>query len=222
MSQSRSLQRTLLTVVTATAAMTLVGVAAAEPAFTSLVPNTSACTTCHTSPPAFNAFGEDVAANLSGGEPDWSALWDLDSDGDGQSNGEELGDPCGDWAPGETPARTTDVSAPGDASDTSSDPNTPACTTGGGGASTGSGGGAMSGGGETSVPGVGGTPGSYGGEGGQGDIGSSDDGGNDGGCSCRTAGGSAPVPGGGSALVGLFALLWIRRRRLAPGVRDGS
>ena len=73
------------------------------------------------------AFGNDVRSTLSGGLPDWSALYALDSDGDGQSNGEELGDPCGDWTFGDTPARQTDISAPGDSDDLSADPQTPGC-----------------------------------------------------------------------------------------------
>ncbi len=62
----------------------------------------------------------------AGNGVDWSALYDLDSDGDGQSNGEELGDPCGEWDGGAAP-RTTDISNPGLVEDTSADPNTPAC-----------------------------------------------------------------------------------------------
>lgn len=39
----------------------------------------------------------------------------MDSDGDGLTNGFELGDPCGVWKEGATPAYTTDISHPGNA-----------------------------------------------------------------------------------------------------------
>ena len=48
-------------------------------------------------------------------------VWDecicrADSDGDGKSNGEELGDPECVWKPGQAPARTTDITHPGNSS----------------------------------------------------------------------------------------------------------
>ena len=103
----------------------------ARPTFPTEVPNGSVynCLTCHTQAaggPSWNDFGLDVRANLSGGFPDWAAVYDMDSDGDGQTNGEELGDPCGDWTGGAAP-RTTDISAPGNSDDTSADPSTPDC-----------------------------------------------------------------------------------------------
>lgn len=209
MRRAFSVHRSLSTALAAATVVTLSGVAAAQPPFVNLVPNASDCTTCHTSPPQFNAFGMDVAANLSGGEPDWSAVWNLDSDGDGQTNGEELGDPCGVWTVGDTPARTTDISAPGDANDTSADPNTPSCTTGSGGSMTGGGGensgtgGSMTGGGGDSAVGMAG----------DGALGAGDNGGDSGGCSCTTVGGTSPTSAAWAGLSALFALAWLRRRR---------
>ncbi len=158
------------------------------------VPNggVNSCATCHEGAPALNSFGTDIAVSLSGGAPDWVALWDLDSDSDGQTNGEELGDPCGDWTEGDTPGRTTDISNPGDSTDTSADPNTPAC------------GGAGGGGGSTSS-GVGGDSGSSSGTAPPADTTEDDSG-------CST---SAASNGSGIAALGLLglALLLGRRRR---------
>lgn len=78
----------------------------------SLAPQGSGCITCHFSAGGAgsrNDFGEDVNATLNGG-PDWSALFNLDSDGDGYTNGQELGDPDGTWTPG---SAASFVSAPG-------------------------------------------------------------------------------------------------------------
>jgi len=105
--------------------------ASAIPVYVDQLPNGSEnrCGTCHVSAAgggARNAFGTDAENNKDNGAIDWAAIYDLDSDGDGQTNGEELGDPCGEWTSG-TPARTTDISNPGDDQDTSADPNTPSC-----------------------------------------------------------------------------------------------
>ena len=59
--------------------------------------------------------------------PDWSALYLLDSDGDGQTNGQELGDPCGTWVRGEPAPREADISNPTDETVVSADPASPAC-----------------------------------------------------------------------------------------------
>jgi hypothetical protein len=72
------------------------------------IPNNPAqCLTCHASfgGSARDAFGLDVEATMTGGSVssanvDWSAIFDLDSDGDGFTNGEELGDPNGTWTIG--------------------------------------------------------------------------------------------------------------------------
>ncbi|MCP4504092.1 MAG: hypothetical protein GY822_29555 [Deltaproteobacteria bacterium] len=105
--------------------------AQARSAFIGDVPNGSAasCGTCHVASNSGgprNAFGQDVEDNLNNDAPDWAAIYDLDSDGDGQTNGAELGDPCGTWTGGTAP-RTSDISKPGDQSDQSADPNTPNC-----------------------------------------------------------------------------------------------
>lgn len=77
--------------------------ASARRAYLSGVPNTDmvgSCGTCHVAPGGSgprNAFGLDVQANLDGG-PDWGAVYDIDSDGDGFTNGEELCDADGSWA----------------------------------------------------------------------------------------------------------------------------
>lgn len=46
-------------------------------------------------------FGMDVNRTLSNNNVVWSAIWNLDSDGDGFSNGLELGDPGGTWRTGQ-------------------------------------------------------------------------------------------------------------------------
>lgn len=82
--------------------------AAARSNFVGKLPNVSACGQCHINPGGgngWNAFGLDVRANLTNGSPDWSKVFDKDSDGDGYTNGVELGDPDGDgtkdadWTP---------------------------------------------------------------------------------------------------------------------------
>lgn len=76
----------------------------AKGTFLSQIPNAPAsCSTCHitTQPvPSWNDFGLDVQANLASEKPDWAAVCNLDSDGDGASNGEELGDPDCLWTTG--------------------------------------------------------------------------------------------------------------------------
>ncbi|MBL90672.1 MAG: hypothetical protein CMH56_02530, partial [Myxococcales bacterium] len=95
--------------------------AQAYSSYMSRIPNTpNSCNTCHSygggSPR--NAFG----LAFDGNGLVWSdALANADSDSDGQSNGEELGDPCGIWSQGETPARSNDLSNPGDVGSTSVD-----------------------------------------------------------------------------------------------------
>ncbi len=59
-------------------------------------------------------FGRDAEA--SGRSPTWSALFELDSDGDGLTNGEELGDPEGLWSIGD-PNPAGDISDPNDPND---------------------------------------------------------------------------------------------------------
>lgn len=87
------------------------------------------CVACHQqmNDPSLNLFGQDVKAGFVGGLPNWAALFDLDSDGDGQTNGEELGDPCGTWRKGRTPPRTTNISNPGRATSLSATPKVPEC-----------------------------------------------------------------------------------------------
>ncbi len=97
--------------------------------YVSELPNApNGCNTCHTNGGGSprNDFGLDAEDNIVGGAVDWSALFSLDSDGDGQTNGQELGDPCGTWTDGDAP-RTTDLSDPADSGDTSADPDTPSC-----------------------------------------------------------------------------------------------
>jgi hypothetical protein len=79
--------RSLSAALVATGLATLSGVAAAEGTYCGSTPNGGGCDTCHTTPPQLNDFGAD----MGGGEPDWSVLWNLDSDADGQANGEEPG-----------------------------------------------------------------------------------------------------------------------------------
>ncbi|XP_065181459.1 DBH-like monooxygenase protein 2 homolog [Sycon ciliatum] len=59
---------------------------------------------------ARNRFGLDFLAE---GRAWTMALCRNDSDGDGQSNGEELGDPDCVWTPGQTAARTVNITHPG-------------------------------------------------------------------------------------------------------------
>jgi uncharacterized protein (TIGR03382 family) len=90
----------------------------------SQIPNNPAeCLTCHArfGGSARDAFGEDVEANLVGdpissADVDWTAIFDLDSDGDGFTNGEELGDPNGTWTPA-MPSPPGPFYDPGDADD---------------------------------------------------------------------------------------------------------
>ena len=67
-----------------------------------------------------NSFG---TAFQAAGYSWTNGLCNADSDGDGVSNGQELGDPSCVWTSGATPARTTQISNPGDAASTPS--NTP-------------------------------------------------------------------------------------------------
>ena len=64
------------------------------------VPNGTeySCNLCHTAGGGSprNNFGMQVEDTLDGENVDWSAVFDLDADGDGATNGEELGDPDGD------------------------------------------------------------------------------------------------------------------------------
>ena len=108
----------------------------AKSTFPNYIPNAyvstaqGSCTNCHRSPEGgdtLTLFGQDVYATLEGRRPDWSALYYLDSDGDGQTNGQELGDPCGAWIRGEPAPRDTDISNPTDATLISADPATPVC-----------------------------------------------------------------------------------------------
>lgn len=92
----------------------------AKPAFVGSVPNgsTLSCNTCHVagSPKSVrNDFGIDVDQTLKGGMPDWPALCELDSDGDGATNGEELQDMLCEWVSGANPGCSALVTAPGDA-----------------------------------------------------------------------------------------------------------
>ncbi|AKT39045.1 hypothetical protein [Chondromyces crocatus] len=69
------------------------------------------------------AFGElfvNQGANPDNAFALWLNLSREDTDGDQVTNGVELGDPCGEWTREEEPERTTDISNPGDASDTTS------------------------------------------------------------------------------------------------------
>jgi hypothetical protein len=99
----------------------IAGDAWAYSSFVAKIPNgsTNSCATCHEGSPSagvFNPFGtafKDAGTN-------WTpALAEADSDGDGETNGTELGDPCGEWTVGAQPARTTDISSPGDAASVS-------------------------------------------------------------------------------------------------------
>ena len=125
-----------LTITFLLATGTLAFNANAKSTFPNYIPNASVstaqgpCTNCHRDPSGgdtLTLFGQDVYATLEGRRPDWSALYSLDSDGDGQTNGQELGDPCGTWIRGEPAPRETDISNPTDAALTSLDPATPVC-----------------------------------------------------------------------------------------------
>jgi len=133
------------------------GPAMASTGFQNALPNgaVKSCDNCHTIAPTRNSFGDEI--NAIKGQPQsqwWPAVRAKDTDGDGQTNGEEMGDPCGTWAVGQTPPRTTDISNPGNAQDTSADPKTPTCpgsttSSGAGGA-----GGAAGAGGSTNASGA--------------------------------------------------------------------
>jgi hypothetical protein len=179
-----------------TAALALAPAAAwARDRFPGFVPNGNVhgCATCHVDPAgggARNAFGRDVGASLAGSVPDWTALFDLDSDGDGQTNGQELGDPCGRWRPREAPDRTTGISLPGNAASLASNPE--ACGAGGAGGSGGAGGVAAGG------------SGGFDDEGEDLDDGERDDAGGAGGCASA---------GGGVGPWALLAAGWFLARR---------
>ncbi len=123
----------LLSALACIASMTSAAVASARSTYPGRIPNGTAadeqrggCITCHESAlggDARNVFGVDVDGTLSGGLPDWAALCGIDSDDDGQSNGQELGDPQCVWTLGAAPARTANISRPGDASTKSADPS---------------------------------------------------------------------------------------------------
>jgi len=107
--------------------LVVAGIALARPYFPGLNPvpnlanvpgNSTACQTCHVDAGGgapLNAFGLTVQANLSAShEPDWSKIYNIDSDGDGFSNGLELGDPMGLWRPGQiNPGSPSAVTHPG-------------------------------------------------------------------------------------------------------------
>lgn len=89
----------------------------ARPFRAAQVPNGNrfGCLTCHFNPTggAVNSFGYDVSLRLVGGNVNWSAVCDLDSDGDEYTNGEELGDPECSWVEGASDPSGT-LTAPGD------------------------------------------------------------------------------------------------------------
>lgn len=95
------------------------------------VPNyaVQSCQTCHGTggSTTFNPFGTNfrTAVDASSVAEAWAAVFDLDSDSDGQPNGEELGDPCGVFTAGGTPARSAQISHPGDPASTSATPSAP-------------------------------------------------------------------------------------------------
>jgi len=112
---------TLTRLLVATLAVSLAaGLALAKSSFKTRIPNGTVyeCSTCHIKPSApatWNDFGLDVKANLSGGTPDWAAVCEMDSDGDGWTNGEELLDPDCVWSTGDPmPGLMGDVTKPGD------------------------------------------------------------------------------------------------------------
>lgn len=73
-----------------------------------------------------NEFGSDfAAANYT-----WTKEFcEKDSDGDGVSNGAELGDPCCEFVVGGSPARSDDLSLPGDSDSKPKDPKNRVCST---------------------------------------------------------------------------------------------
>lgn len=123
--------RTTICSTIAVLALLFASSAMAKPTFLVHVPNGSinSCNTCHGSavtPVTWNAFGEDLQETLVADLPDWAAVCDLDSDGDGASNGLELGDPDCTWVFGDSdPAG--DVFHPGD--DTSTPETAPEADT---------------------------------------------------------------------------------------------
>jgi len=111
------------------------------------------CLTCHERTgggEGWNPFGQAILVVGGGnpganpddqnfgytGRPDWAAVCDDDSDGDGATNGEELGDPDCSWARGQTnPEPEGGVSNPGDPESVpgaAGDPNNPLPGDGGG------------------------------------------------------------------------------------------
>ncbi|MFZ9886780.1 MAG: hypothetical protein ACO3JL_04685 [Myxococcota bacterium] len=101
--------------------------ASAQPGFVPRVPNgaSQSCITCHqvASPNESNKARNPFGAAFDAAGRSWSAaLCADDADDDGQTNGQELGDPACVWSTGATPARTTSLSLPGDATSTSDNP----------------------------------------------------------------------------------------------------
>jgi uncharacterized protein (TIGR03382 family) len=94
--------------------------ATARPNFPSRIPNgtVNSCLNCHNS----NAGGARNAFGSAFEDGSWASICDVDTDGDDQTNGQELGDPNCIWTSG-TAARTTDISNPAVAGDTSADPD---------------------------------------------------------------------------------------------------
>ncbi len=89
--------------------------AQARPGWPSSIPNSNgSCGICHLSAGgggARNAFGNTVD---DVGGPDWSQIYDVDSDGDGFTNGEELCDPMGTWSPGDADPVCDEITDPAD------------------------------------------------------------------------------------------------------------